>query len=1423
MIDAVKDYLEPKRFGTIAYICVIVHFLCGLVFAAVTAALRASENEKFSCSVDAKSTATYKKQVDQVCFVRYDQAYNSPLPLYGFVLLSIGLSVLVSVIYSLLVWKRVDQIESSHERQTDGEAEHRVHGQNRRLFYVFYRYFTHLVVRSLFGIIFTVVQHTYFYPNGFDSKFNCNLPPAEVTSNINTPNNASRNLNSTSVNCENATASEQWLWGIVVSVINIIVALIIFVEVIYLLPRLPVFNNCSGVGWSRDSEFVIKYLLDKPYNAPGESEPLTSIENNPPHCSTQNYSTPESVAEACSAVNDSIQVTRNQDTPDSIAQEYTTTDNDIQDSGTEDSIDLYREQVLKPSRPLIGYPLGKQYNVPGENELLTSIENNPPHCSTQDCNTQDSVAQACSSLNDSIQDSRNQDTPNSIAQESTTMDNDIQDSGSEDCIDVYKKQVLNRSRDPGIIYGPNANIDDLYIDVVIHTGRAQHNFPEEMNRHEIYDVYMKVPSKSIRLEKIRDIFYPNEDTKGEFPRSILAVGRPGIGKTVLTEKILRDWANGIDEYYSDKIVFFFKFRWFNENINKLKNISLKTFLWFGTGLSEENFESVYEEIAKEPQKVILIFDGLDEYHGNPISCLDQSRIIPNDPNTGASAINLFFKLVLGDLLKGATVVVTSRPSADDFYSRLDFDRNVEIIGFTSDKIEEYVSRFCHNNNTSELTTKIWNHIKSSSELLNLCYIPVNCFIVCVTLFGCLSDPRNDTSALPTTLTELYQTAINHFEKHHHRNADRNSTAHEALKKLQQLAFLGMESGQLIFDQVLFDEEMKTSGLLNSLSNPIFPLQTQFCFIHLTIQEFLAARHVTETFVPLEIKKFISDHVESGKWHLVLQFIAGLLGKKIKNFDREYKDCVFAFAESFEVTDGKIEVDYHAVFIMKCLRETNDEEITKEVCETTAINDMVQLHTASGFYDLSPSEWVAVTFVCKHMKKLENLILSQITADCLPEILGLLRKVCLNKLEISRITYIPFEDLINEVFNALMKLNCTLDHKHSKLTSLAVRNYPMLSETGLPIVCKFFENGHASQLEQLTLTSNWIISNQISKLCEVLNNGHCPHLAHLCLGNNAIRDEGAMVLCDALTKEFRKLNKLDVRECSLTDRCIHTLVKALQDERCQLTYLSLEGNDIGDESACMLFEDALTKEHCKLTELNLGICSLTDQCISSLCKVLQDERCQLTDLSLEDNDIGDKGACMLFVDALTNDHCKLTELDLSECSLTDQCIPSLCKALQDERCQLTGLSLTFNDIGDKGVDMLFEHALTKEHCKLTELNLERCLLTDQCIPSLCKALQNERCQLTVLTLGDNAIGDKGVGMLFEDALTNEHCKLTELNLRECLLTGQCLPSLCEAVQDERCKLTKLWFRSNTFPKNVKKLLRHMQDYKSCKDRGLRIKV
>ncbi len=547
----------------------------------------------------------------------------------------------------------------------------------------------------------------------------------------------------------------------------------------------------------------------------------------------------------------------------------------------------------------------------------------------------------------------------------------------------------------------------------------------------------------------------------------------------------------------------------------------------------------------------------------------------------------------------------------------------------------------------------------------------------------------------------------------------------------------MEDGQLVFDQKHFDEQIKRSGLLNSLSNPISPLQTQFCFIHLTIQEFFAARHVIETLAPIEIKKFILDHTRSGKWHLVLQFIAGLLGKKIKMFGREYRDCVFTFAESFRVTDGEIALDSNHIFIMKCLRELDDEEIVKDICDTSALKDVVKLDSHYGYFP--SSDWAAVTLVSKQMRKLAILELSRgDIEDCLHDVRELLQKRCIKRLTLFgyRIGYRNCAE-IEHVFSALIKSNCRLGHKHTHLASLSLFSFSM-TDAGVSNICAFFQNGHTRHLETLDLSRIEIGQFEISTLCEVLNNDRCTELTELCLDGNAIGDEGANVLFNTLINGLCKLSKLNVAQCSLTNCCIPSLCKTLQDKRCQLTVLSLEGNAVNDDDVGMLFRDALSNEHCKLTELNLSYSSLTDRCIPSLCTALQDECCKLIVLSLNGNAIFDDGACMLFEDALSNDHCKLTELDLSHCSLTDRCIPSLCTTLEDEHCKLTDLSLSENVISDAGACMLFKDALSNEHCKLTELDLSNCSLTDRCIPSLCTALQDECCKLTVLSLGYNHI-------------------------------------------------------------------------------------
>ena len=867
----------------------------------------------------------------------------------------------------------------------------------------------------------------------------------------------------------------------------------------------------------------------------------------------------------------------------------------------------------------------------------------------------------------------------------------------QQCIEEYKTFRLKEQK-------PGSVPDESYINLVIQTERAPHSFSNDMKRHEIYDVYMKVPQNSIPLEEVKDLFYPNKDTKQKCPHKILVIGRPGIGKTVLTEKILLDWANERDRFYHDKIAFYFKFRWFNGNRIP---VTLKTFLCNGAQLSNEKFQEVYEEITKHPEKTLLIFDGLDEFNSD-LDCPNDWPP-PNDPDFPMSAISLFRKLISGHLLPEATVLVTSRPTANQFYSKFKFDRTVEIIGFTQDRIKEYVPKFCQSHNKDDFEAKIWNHIQSSSDLLNSCYIPVNCWIIVTILLESLKDPQKEVNASPTTLTDLYQAAVTHFDKERFRKFDRHSSE-EATKKLQSLAFKGIEPMQLIFDNALFDEEMKQSGLLNSLSNPYSQVQTQFCFIHLTIQEFLAAKHVIESFHSEEIKGFISAHINSGKWHLVLQFIAGLLGKEIKTLKKdrcEVKNCVLAFSESFECTseDGVFNVreNYTLLLIVKCLREVEDEEIVKEACKTTAINDIVGLVKGIGQVELSSSDWSAVFLVCKHMKNLKKLDLrrTELSEECYLALLRLLEQRCIEELVLHGSPY----GTKGNIFKSLMESKCSLNHKHSKLVKLFFMYHDVTDEI-LSAMCEFFRNGHGICLKKLTLSVCDISSHELSIFCQVLDDKLCPHLTCLSFRCNDIADEGLAELCCTLTKQkLLKLTELVLSDCSLTNESVPALCELLTHECCcNLIDLYLNENPgITDEGLRILCKDALTKEHCKLEKLYLGGCSLTDDCLPELCKALEDEHCKLTWLELSRNEIADKGLRKLCELALTKEHCKLVELDLSDCSLTDECIPDLGKTLQDEHCRLEKLNLNFNKFTEEGETSIREIA-AHEHCKTRGLEI-----------------------------------------------------------------------------------------------------------------------
>ena len=1228
MIDTIKDYVSPKRFSILAYVCVIIHFHCGIILIAITTALRLGETEMFSCAVDTKFP-THKTYAEKTCLSIYNNAYNSPVRFYAFVALNFGSAVVVSVIYSLPVGRRIDETEryttANDQSQTGAKKENVEPG--RKTFYVFYFYSIHLVARLMLGILFTILQHYVLYPSGFHSQFTC------VYSN---EKQADPDI---TVECNYSAAQDKQNLGTFVFACNVIFATITLAEVIYLIRyRFPCFNTRSNGAWSCDSQFITEYFLRKKY-------------------------------------------------------------------------------------------------IPSKDDEFTGV---------------------------------------------------LSSTG------IYKEKVKNASLTPDINYGPNTSLDDMFINVVIHTGQASlKSVAKGMEMHEIYDAYMEVPKESICLKEIKDLFYPKKDTKNKSrPRTILALGRPGIGKTVLTRKIMRDWANGIDGFYHGKIAFFFKFRWFH--FEKLQNLTLKEFLQCGTELNEHQFDSIFEEICNNPKHAIFIFDGLDEIGGNLEKFqdfLDQSRISSDNPTFPMSAMFLFIKILFGSMLSGATVLVTSRPTAVDVYSKLKFDRKVEIIGFTLDKIEQYVEQFCVNYERNDMKPFIWSHIKSSSELKNLCYIPVNCYIVCGSLANSLNDPAND-NALPTTLTKLYQIAIVYFYENHDQSI--KSKSQECYEELQELAFYGMINDQLIFDGKLVNEQMKQSGLLHCLPVPFFQIQTQVCFIHLTVQEFLAAKHIVETKEPEDINKFISSHIALPTWHLVLQFLAGLLGEKMKisertNEDDHYRSCVLAFAGhlSCEIQDEHVvcSLDPNQILLMKCLRETADEDIAKETAASSALKDVTSIQCFYGKL-LYPNDFAAMVFVCKHLNCLTDLTLNGIEdLDCYLEVTKLLQERCIKTLCLCNSTYEwrPQWLVLQYVLTALMKAECHMNHEHSELTELDLRGNS-ISDSGVSRLATFLKNGHGCCLKKLNLRRNNIDVSKC-KLDELLQ--VCNHLTVLDLSKTSV---------DVVHSVY--VRKLYLTTCQLEIRCASTVADVLCYEHCKITDLSFSDNNIRDEGVHRLCS-ALTEDHCKLAVLNISRCLLTGKCIPYLSKALGDEMCRLTELLLSGNNLRDKGVCQLCC-VLVKEQCKLTVLDLSSCLLTIESVTALFEALVSGHCRLTFLKLNDNKIGDKGVAMLC-CALRTEQCQLTLLNIFDCSLTDECMPSLCGALGDVRCKLSKLNVGYNAFTDKHLSLL-SYSLKLEHCCLEDLKIRGCTgITKKGKRLFCDVMESEHCKTRGLKINRKVFVK------------------------
>ena len=676
---------------------------------------------------------------------------------------------------------------------------------------------------------------------------------------------------------------------------------------------------------------------------------------------------------------------------------------------------------------------------------------------------------------------------------------------------------------------------------------------------------------------------------------------------------------------------------------------------YPTDLNDE----VWNHICENPSKVCLLFDGIDELATNSKISKYYSRNSTEEDKTPLHT--LYNKIASGELLKGTTLITTTRPTAVSCVKHLNFDRTVEILGFTREKVKDYVEKFTKDDRGADETKQsIWQHISSNLNLFSLCYIPVNCFIICTCLFYVLRTCGS--SILPTKLTEIYSIAIKVFFFRHNATYSYSetdcdqfvfkqfrelpSTVQEVFKKLGAIAFKGIKEKRLIFGSREV-EGLEDCGLLHRLPDrpapsPLKPREAQYCFMHLTIQEFLAAKHLVDTKDDEQLRTFVCKKKEDGAWQIVTQFVAGLLKERKKPPTGIFTDLLPVTTD--EKDEREIMTDIWDV-------TSEDSEPRTLTCWPAETDKHLALNACKCLYEIDEND--------------------SLVQDKLAEI-------NFNAVDFSRCSLTPVDlaAVLHVIKNVKGILRMNLEENN-------------IGPLGCVEIVKFFTSDHNkdnNKLTHLNLTYNNITAEGLKHLTKALMHHECK-LTHLNLTDNNITDEGLTHLTKALMHHECKLTHLNLQLNNITAEGLTHLTKALMHHECKLTHLNLQLNNITAEGLTHLTK-ALMHHECKLTHLNLITNNITDEGLKHLTKALMHPECKLTHLNLRDNNITAEGLKHL-TKALMHHECKLTHLNLRDNNITAEGLMHLTKALMHHECKLTYLNLRDNNITDEGKKLLSE--------------------------------------------------------------------------------------------------------------------------------------